>query len=139
MFNQQDKFMMDTAPLILTLITAMILGLITGAIAEKKGHSFVTWWAFGVVFFIVALPVALLMDSKKPTEQGFARNSGMKFCPYCSTAIKTSVMKCPECKRSQPNIGAATSESWQRARVAGDDVEKWAKEHGLEKDKDEAG
>ena len=123
--------MIDMIPIV---ITAALLGLITGAIAQKKGHSFVTWWAFGVLMFIVALPVALLMDAKKPTEQGFARNSGMKFCPYCSAAMKTSVMQCPECGRSQPNIGAATSESWQRAKAAGDDVEKWAKEHGIDKD-----
>ena len=108
-----------------------MLGLITGAIAQKKGYSFVVWWAFGVAIFIVALPVALLID---PKDQGFARNAGMKRCPYCSTGMKASVMSCPQCGRGQPNIGAATSESWQRTRAAGDDVEKWAKQQGLDKD-----
>ena len=120
--------MIDMIPIV---ITAALLGLITGAIAQKKGHSFVTWWAFGVLIFIVALPVALLMEAKKPEV---TRNAGMKFCPYCSATMQTSVMSCPKCGRGQPNIGAATSESWQRARAAGDDVEKWAKDHALDKD-----
>jgi hypothetical protein len=119
----------DIAYLFMVLFFAMLLGVITGAIAQKKGDSFIAWWLFGTFLFIIALPMVLLMDAKAG-----GRNLGTKHCPYCNAAIKTSVMKCPECHRSQPNIGAATSESWQRARVAGDDVEKWAKEHGIDKD-----
>lgn len=118
----------DIAYLFVLLFFGMLLGVITGAIAQKKGDSFIAWWLFGTFLFIIALPMVLLMEPK------VGRGTATKRCPYCSTPMQPSVMRCPECGRSQPNIGAATSESWQRARAAGDDVEKWAKEHGIDKD-----
>jgi hypothetical protein len=122
----------EVAYLFVVLISAMLLGLITGAIAQKKGDSFVAWWLFGTFLFIVALPMVLLMEGKAG-----ARGMGTKKCPYCGAAMKTNVMECPECRRSQPEIGAATNASWQRIRTADDDVAKWAKEHGVGKN-DEA-
>jgi hypothetical protein len=121
---------MDEIPyLFVLLIVAMLLGLITGAIAQKKGDSFLAWWLFGTFLFIVALPMVILMEGKAA-----GRGMGTKKCPYCGAAMKTSVMECPECSRSQPEIGAATDASWQRIRTASDDVEKWAKQHGVDKD-----
>jgi len=46
------------------LIFAVLLGLIPAAIASKKGRSFSTWWFFGALLFIVALPMALMMKSE---------------------------------------------------------------------------
>jgi hypothetical protein len=111
------------------LIVAMLLGLITGAIAQKKGDSFLAWWLFGTFLFIVALPMVLLMEGRAG-----GRGMGTKKCPYCGAAMRTSVMECPECGRSQPETGAATNASWQRVRTADDDVAKWAKQHGADKD-----
>lgn len=37
------------------LAVAAGLGIITGKIAEKKGHSFWTWWFYGWMLFIVAI------------------------------------------------------------------------------------
>ena len=119
----------DIAYLFVALFFAMLLGVITGAIAQKKGDSFVAWWLFGTFLFIIALPMVLLMEGKAG-----ARGMGTKKCPYCGAAMKTSVMECPECRRSQPEIGAATDASWQRIRSADDDVAKWAKEQGADKD-----
>jgi hypothetical protein len=119
----------DIEYLFVVLFFAMLLGVITGAIAQKKGDSFVAWWLFGTFLFIIALPMVLLMEAKAG-----ARGMGAKKCPYCGTAMKTSMMECPECRRSQPEIGAATDASWQRIRTADDEVAKWAKEHGADKD-----
>ncbi len=46
------------------LIWACVLGLITGAIAKRKGRSFGGYWAFGTLMFLVALPYVLLMRPK---------------------------------------------------------------------------
>lgn len=46
------------------LVIAAILGIFPGAIASRKGRSFLQWWFFGMVLFIVALPMALLMKPK---------------------------------------------------------------------------
>ena len=115
--------------IIVTLLFAMALGFIPGTIARKKGHDFIAWWLFGAILFIIALPMALLLDAKAAS-----RNSGTKHCPYCSAKMKTSVMECPKCHRSQPAIGAATDASWQQVRTENDEVAKWAKQKGLESD-----
>jgi hypothetical protein len=114
---------------ILVLFLALLLGIVTATIARKKGHSFVVWWLFGTVLFIAALPMILVMQPKADF-----RGIGIKHCPYCGTVMGTSVMKCPKCRRSQPEIGAATEASWQKIRTADDEVAKWAKRQGLDKE-----
>lgn len=57
------------------LIFAVLLGLIPAAIASKKGRSFGTWWFFGAMLFIVALPMALMM---KPKDEAASSKSGNK-------------------------------------------------------------
>ena len=113
----------ETAYFFTSLFIAVLLGVITGAIAQRKGGSFVAWWLFGTLLFIVALPLVLLMDLKAGR-----RGMGTKNCPYCGVPMKTSAMICPECGRSQPEIGAATDASWRKILSADDDVAKWAKE-----------
>ena len=43
------------------LIIVILLGLIPAAIAQRKGESFVVWWIYGSLLFIVALSVNLGM------------------------------------------------------------------------------
>ncbi len=43
---------------------AAAIGLVPAAIAHAKGESFVAWWIFGTVLFIVALPAALLLEPR---------------------------------------------------------------------------
>ena len=39
------------------------LGLIPAFIARGKGKSFVAWWIYGALIFIVALPHSLIMKA----------------------------------------------------------------------------
>ena len=48
--------------MMITLLIAAVLGLIPVAIAANKGRSFVGWWIYGTLVFIVALPHALLAN-----------------------------------------------------------------------------
>jgi hypothetical protein len=59
----------DAHSLQLLLLTAALLGLITGWIAKKKGRSFVGYWAFGFLMFLVALPYVLLMRRVPKPDQ----------------------------------------------------------------------
>jgi hypothetical protein len=80
------------------VIIAVILGLIPGMIAEKKGHSGVGWWLFGSLLFIVALPAALLL-STRPEAIAKERVAEGRFpCPSCSEFILPSVKICHFCK-----------------------------------------
>jgi hypothetical protein len=45
------------------LILTCLLGLIPAYIAHQKGRSFVLWWQYGAMLFIVALPHALMISA----------------------------------------------------------------------------
>lgn len=44
------------------LVLAILIGLIPAIIAQGKGRSFLGWWLFGALLFIVALPIILVLD-----------------------------------------------------------------------------
>jgi hypothetical protein len=51
------------------LVLAVLLGLVPAAIAHGKGRSFVQWWMFGVLLFIVALPMAIMLKPMTDDER----------------------------------------------------------------------
>ena len=56
---------------LLVFLIAPIIGLLPAAIARSKGYSFVGWWIYGSLLFIVALPHALFLqeEPRLPTGQ----------------------------------------------------------------------
>ena len=45
-------------------LIAAVLGLVVGLIARGKGRSFIGWWFFGFMLFIVAIIVVLVIPAK---------------------------------------------------------------------------
>ena len=68
------------------LILAIILGIITGVIAYKKGYSFFWWFIFGAFIFIIALPWVICLKTK-----------GMKKCTECAESVKEKAIVCKFC------------------------------------------
>ena len=50
--------------IIIVLVVAALLALIPANIAKNKGHSYATWYIFGFLLWIVALPVSLFLKKK---------------------------------------------------------------------------
>lgn len=71
------------------ILLAFLFGLIPAVIADKKGHSFLAWWAFGTLLLIVALPVVFFVEDR----------SG-KRCPECAEWVKRDAKKCRHCGAS---------------------------------------
>lgn len=89
------------------LILAVLLGLIPAAIARSKGRSFVGWWIYGALLFIVALPHALLTSSRPGSDSDVRRRAianvagipmgGGKICPDCAEEVRKEARKCRFC------------------------------------------
>ncbi|CAN5889602.1 hypothetical protein BH11PSE1_BH11PSE1_10600 [soil metagenome] len=82
------------------LVIAVLIGLLPAIIASKKGRSFVGWWIYGALIFIVALPHALIMkaDPKRLEENALAQGDSRK-CPHCAELIKREAKVCRYCGR----------------------------------------
>ncbi len=68
------------------LVILPAIALIPAAIASSKGHNFLGWWLFGIMLFIIALPVAILVD---PVQRGR--------CPACLASIDERAAVCRHC------------------------------------------
>jgi hypothetical protein len=84
---------MEKELMIQVLQLAVLIGLIPAFIAQNKGKSFVLWWFYGAMFFIVALPHSLWI---KPAGQK-GEHEAMKNCFYCTELIKQEAKVCQYC------------------------------------------
>lgn len=46
------------------LLIPAVLGVVVGLIAQSKGRSFIGWWFFGFMLFIVAIIVILVLPAR---------------------------------------------------------------------------
>lgn len=80
------------------LYAALLLGLIPAVIAKRKGYTFLGWWLMGAMFFIIALPWAIIMG-KNPAKY--------RRCPSCQQWIDPKATACPHCGRDVPALPPA--------------------------------
>ena len=80
-------------------VVAILLGLIPAFVAQSKGRSFIVFWIYGALIFIIALPHSLLMN---PTAKVLGNNilaQSFKKCIYCAQIIRAESIVCLYCGR----------------------------------------
>jgi len=83
-------------------LLAVLIGLLPAYIAQSKGKSFVLWWIYGALLFIVALPHSLLIKADASAVEATALAEGAKKCPYCAELVKKEAVVCRFCHRELP-------------------------------------
>jgi hypothetical protein len=51
------------------MVVAILMGLLPALIAQAKGRSFVWWWIYGALLFLVALPHAGIIKSNQAAKE----------------------------------------------------------------------
>src|SRR5665213_2303265 len=90
---------MDDPQIFGWLILLPAIGLLPAYLAWRNGHSFLTFYIFGALFFIIALPMALFL---KLDEEELARRriiGGQIRCPHCDEFVSLKATICPHCRR----------------------------------------
>lgn len=64
-------------------ILALLLGLIPAFIAASKGRSFVLWYIYGVLLFIIALVHSIVISKTPEMVKKEQQAQGYVDCPFC--------------------------------------------------------
>lgn len=94
------------------IVICAIIGCLPAWIAQSKGHSFVLWWVYGALLFIVALPHSLMLKADpKPAPRQTESDAADELAKFADLKAKGAIseeefqaQKARIMERLQPSI-----------------------------------
>jgi hypothetical protein len=83
----------------IVFLIAAIIATIPAYIAWRKGHSFLGFYVFGFVLWIVALLVAVFIKADESELERRRLKRGEHRCPHCREFVRIDASVCPHCRR----------------------------------------
>jgi len=82
---------------VIIVLQAIICGILSGSLAEEKGHRSGSWFATGFFFGIFGLIAAAGLPTKTIIDSA---SSLLKKCPDCAELIRKEALVCKYCGHS---------------------------------------
>lgn len=76
------------------IVADILLAFIPAFIAKSKGRSFLIWYVYGLLLWIVALAHAVVAN---PTKEAVLKSGKYKRCLHCDELIKNGANTCSYC------------------------------------------
>jgi hypothetical protein len=77
------------------IVVLAVIAFLPAWIAGRKGQGFWTYYVFGLLLWLVAVPVALLVKDKR------------RRCPACAEVVRPEATVCPHCRTPLTGAPAA--------------------------------
>jgi hypothetical protein len=89
------------------IVLALLLGLIPAFIARNKGRSFVAWYVYGALLFVVALVHVLCLKDRVAVYGGPWGKAGawapnFRPCFDCGSPVWDHAHRCHSCGSTKP-------------------------------------
>jgi hypothetical protein len=88
------------------IVAALVLGAVTGLVAQNKGYEFAPWFVFGALFFLPAI-IIILLRSPAPAKVIPSINrrvARLEASTVQSHAVESNRFNCPQCGESIPVV-----------------------------------
>ena len=89
------------------VVLAALFALIPAFIARHKNLGFWTFYVFGLLLWIAAMPTVLLMKDRR------------RHCPYCLEPVADAASVCPQCRKELPAMAGSETPTDTHAIASG--------------------
>lgn len=98
-------YTMNSTELTILLFSSVVLGLIPATIAGNKGRSFIKWWIYGTLLWVISLVHSIcLQGNTKCPECDEWISKKAKICKHCNTKLVKTTREVKERQHTKEEL-----------------------------------